>query len=722
MRTQRTNVHLRALRSCTSALALALAAISCSSDHHESEDGTSTKQPLQGGTVDPIDRLPVVDSMKAVETFLEKLPTPTAAGENVAIHLKLPPPQNAQLNGSLVRVLGEPSAPLVVWNSDMLARIGQIRKSPGAQFFTAFLKLDEAEIQRRLDTEKSVGTTNSPSSRTLIFRGRTPIAITTGVRFDAATFFNGGLVALGPCPIKPASVLARWNESLLITNTAVVRDTSRTNDACFGGGNPNGVWTFKHLMAEMANGSGLSTHDFVLRWLSMWLNPYVVNGDTLPARTQMFNQVIKPWATASGVVATLSVVGSTNVLSLSGPLNLNIAPFRLSAIVNRIDLGATVNGPSGYGGGTTSEPLDAGELRFVFGVQNLSTCSVLPFSVITEYGVPITGCDAVRNWAIKWTQLNNPAFAAPFSAAWRAHLESLTESVVLHGAAPAKGNQNAINQVRTNEIALSSPWELREFTLTNENPMANTNPPINGPLRAHTVALTPNDTVFSPTPNAVTDQFVLNTVLPTVPPVVPTLPADCSASYSMPGWFLGGPFRGGNAFTAPPTHWNAALGVLDNRKICARHEFSLNTCNGCHFGDTSTAFLHVNPQVMPATLSNFLTGGGGVWVVPDSQFGAPNWTFADLARRYDRLYKIACTTCGSRHGTAASFVDRVAQLNRVVPIDPIGPTSTQFGIGPVTDQAIFTRLLQERASFVDLKTSESVELDGFVRRVETFVH
>src|SRR6185369_15790560 len=86
--------------------------------------------------------------------------------------------------------------------------------------------------------------------------------------------------------------------------------------------------------------------DFVKDWLSLWLNTYVVNTDADPARTQMFTQVIQPWAVASGVTATLVTNPLTGVKSvtLTGPLDLDIAPFRLLGIVNRIDLGATASG------------------------------------------------------------------------------------------------------------------------------------------------------------------------------------------------------------------------------------------------------------------------------------------------------------------------------------------------------------------------------------------
>jgi hypothetical protein len=471
-------------------------------------------------------------------------------------------------------------------------------------------------------------------------------------------------------------------------------------------------------MSEMANGSGLSTHDFVVSWLSRWLTPYTVNGDTLPARRQMFNRVILPWANRSGITATLTRRG----LSLSGELDLDLAPFRLSAIVNRIDLGATVDGPSGYGGGSTTQPLDAGELRFVFGVQDVDTCNMLSFSVIFEYGVPITGCRGVRDWALEWTKLNDPGFAPRFSEAWLAQLESMTESVVRAGAAPAKGNGNALNQIRTNEIALASPWELREFVLGDEDPVLDVTTPANGALQPHTVAMTPDDGVFTPSPHPTTDAFVLDDVLDSVPALVPTLPDDCSASYAVPGQLAGAPFRGGNAFTLPPTHWEADVDPTDNREACARHQFSLNTCNGCHFGDTDTFFLHVDPTVMPAALSNFLTGGGGggVWSVPDPQFGTPSWTFADLKRRFDRLYDIAlCTSCGGLVG----FDPRILREMELVPIDPVGPViRVPFEVGPIEHIETVARLLEGREKFLNKDNVSDLALEGAVHPAQTFVH
>ncbi|RKH92568.1 hypothetical protein D7Y04_42575, partial [Corallococcus sp. AB038B] len=164
---------------------------------------------------------------------------------------------------------------------------------------------------------------------------------------------------------------------------------------------------FSHLIKEMAQDSGTTAEDFVMKWLSNWLNDYTVNGDLVQARQNMFSEVIQPWATASGQVASLVFNTSTNKwqVSSTGPLNLDIAPFRLLAIVNRIDLAGS---SGGYGGSST-----AGELRFVFGMTKPTnwgagteaTCNLKLFTTIIEYGVPRTGCQQVIDWARDWAQL-----------------------------------------------------------------------------------------------------------------------------------------------------------------------------------------------------------------------------------------------------------------------------------------------------------------------------
>ncbi len=683
------------------------------------------------------DELPTVKAIEAAEVFVQKLPQSTKAGENVAVHIRLPEPDNKELSESLVRVVGDPKSPLVLFRTDALVELGQLKQSPGKEFFTTFVKLNADELKKRGAIEAQLGKTKTPAQDRIVFDGRTPIAITTGIKFDFDIFDGGGPVALGPCPVQPLSEPARWEEALMITDLQVVQDPDRTNDVCDpGADNPDGVWTFKHLMREMATGSGLSTHDFVVAWLSTWLTDVTVNGDTLPARTQMFDQVILPWANASGISASLAVDGT---LTLGGELDLDRAPFSLSAIVNRIDLGATATGGGGYGGSSTSQPTTAGEMRFVFGVQNLDFCNQLPFSVIFEYGVPISGCSNVKQWALDWTSLSDPSLAR-FSDPWRDRLEDLSQAVVVAGAAPGKGNDNAINQVRTNEIALFGQWQFREFTLSTEDPSTDIDTPASGPLRPHTVAMTPDDTEYDDFADSRIDDFVLfdtalggpGRVRDTVPATVGTIATgpgpvltDCSANYAVPQKFNGDEFRGGDAFTGAPNHWRVdAANPGDLADVCAREQFSLNTCNGCHLGDTSTGFFHVDPQSKPAFLSNFVTGGpAGIWSVPDQQFGAAvaNMQFNDLDRRHNRLYEIACAQCGSRFDVSPAIFDHMVELAGVVPVET-GGIKPPFPVGPIKDIGVVKQLLSATAQLKNPKVSQELELGKLVRKRETFVH
>jgi len=703
--------------------------------------------PTKGEEV-PASELPQLDAQDDARTFVQLLPKPTPNGQNLAVHVELPPPTNPELQDSLVRVLGERDNPLIMVRSDVLVELGRIPESPGPKFFTALVTLSDSEIERRKHAEDSFANFEGEvSDKRVVFSGRSPVALTQGLPLDLEKLLGGGLVALGPCPMMPTSELARWEESLVVTETDVVHDEDRTNDLCHpGNDNPDGVWTFKHLMEEMATGSGMSTHEFVVHWLENWINPDTVNGDNLPVRMNMVNLVVAPWAALDGLSVNIVTIGGRERLQFEdnfgnpAELDLDKAPFRLSAIVNRIDLGGTATGSGGYGGASNSVPTDAGELRFVFGVQN-SNCGALPFSVIFEYGVPINGCNDTRDWAFEWTKLNDPSFATRFDDDWRDHLESLTESVVVHGAAPTKGNQNAINQVRTNENALNFQWEFREFTLSTEtltnNPTTDVDSPVNGPLRPHTVAQTPNDAdtpgviVFDATGDPTVDDFLFNVVLPGTS-TTGVLPGPCSASYDLTGLHTDAnnttwQFRGGNAFTAPPTHWRGSMNFSDADEACARHQFSLNTCNGCHFDDTGTFFFHINPQTDPAQLSDFMTGGAGLGSVlhsvPDSQSGlVPDWTFNDLHRRFERLYEIACAACGGISVVSPTIVDLIAEQIGFAPIDPlIGKPPVP--VGPITEFEQVKVVLELADELVDLdQKKHSVELDRLVRPTQRMVH
>jgi len=407
-----------------------------------------------------------------------------------------------------------------------------------------------------------------------------------------------------PIPISPVGISAavRPERSLLITDPAVVNDSTRTYDPCTNSGNPNGVWTFNHLMREMAN-TYVAPSTLTEHWLRQWTVNQNINGWTVPARAAMDARILAPWP------------------RVGGALDLARSPFKLVAIVNRLDLGGG-RGPSGYASG------NAGELRFVFAAvdRTSGTCGVRPFLVIFEYGVPHSTCDAVRTWARQWLDLSAPSLVLG-SPAYNAALANLTQQVVVRNAAPRKPNGSAINQIRTNEEWLRYPWELREFHLMGSGPSANR-------LQGQPTALTPGD-AHNDTP-VLRDFINANT------------PAILANTYGVPLTFPAAstPFLGAFPWisTVPNAYWRAA-GIGDNE---ARHTFSLNTCNGCHGRETNTGFAHIREN---GALSPFLSTGMSVpstpYGVSDPVSGASR-QFFEILDRSQRLDSTANQACLAR--------------------------------------------------------------------------
>jgi hypothetical protein len=403
---------------------------------------------------------------------------------------------------------------------------------------------------------------------------------------------------LRPGQVVPLSRIGTWRrvipeKSLVITNLRVVENGARTFNPCTGAGTPMGRWTFGYLMTQMANQpvTGINPSTFTRNWLNKWMTNQTINGWTVAQRQKIQTLVIDPWVAASGGPGM--------------PLNLSIAPFKLLAIVNRVDLRNNTT----YGGG------NAGEGRFVFGLIDRTgrggtapytstgarNCRETQFTVIFEYGIDRRSCEAVRDWGRQWHNLRNYALG---SFAYNNALQAITDQFTTAGVAPHKPNGSALNQLRTNEVELllgvsTNPiWELREFKIGGE-------PPVNpGQLEEVTVKMTPdlslNQTAL------VTDYVNQNTVdILNQTDVVPEI-------------FQGLPFLGGSAL-APRnptaavdvnTHWNNPPGgpFIVNRQ--ARHEFSLDTCMACHTGETNTVFTHIKPAPFgtEAGLSGFMNG------------------------------------------------------------------------------------------------------------------
>ena len=396
--------------------------------------------------------------------------------------------------------------------------------------------------------------------------------------------------------------------SLMVTDPSVVQDPSRTIDPCTGTGDPNGKWTFKHLVTEMVAGTGVDPADFVEQWLLLWDSNQTVSSGFVASPRPMKARVLDPWP------------------RVGGKLDLDKSPFRLAAIVNRIDLGDNLV----YGGGS------AGEGRFVFGVwdRTAPNCQLMPFSVIFEYGVTRGGCHDVRDWAKQWVALSSMPIGTP---AYNQALELITEQFAKAGAAPDKPNGSALNQLRTNENALNVLWELREFHIDKASHL----------LFEDTTKQTPDETLN----NSAAVASYVNTNAADIKLDKHVVPDHFPAAAN--------PFMAATSRASPGqtnTHFSAP-GIADND---ARFHFSLNTCTACHIRETSTngfpggntSFLHVDPRPMPAALSRFLTGSTPTISDSPDPFpvsdpvGPPTpHLFNDLDRRRQKLAALAGSNC-----------------------------------------------------------------------------
>ncbi|HTS10625.1 MAG TPA: hypothetical protein VMH00_00775 [Candidatus Limnocylindrales bacterium] len=418
-----------------------------------------------------------------------------------------------------------------------------------------------------------------------------PAAIKEAVRLKRPFRIPIGVLGGVPITVDPS-------RELMITDLSVVEDPTRTFDPCTGAGSPMGAWTFGKLMTDMANGT-VDPAKMVEDWLKLWTADQTVNSFVVPNRSTGINNLL---------LSTWKRTGS-------GELDLSQAPMRLLAIVNRIDLRQNVF----YGGGS------AGEGRFVFGVLDPNTCSSLPqFTVILEYGVPKSGCAAIHAWAQQWHALGSIVLGTP---AFNTALQNITDVFAGPNANPAKPNGSALDQLRTDEVALAFPWELREFHLD-----------------ASTHEFDEATVKQTPAPSFNGGSTLTNYINANQSAIL-------AGTFVVPDDFPGtSPFLGANAPNGPPTvFWNGTPAAASND---ARQQFSVNTCNGCHGGETQTPFLQIHPRAAGtvAQLSLFLLGNGTLTspntiTVPDPVVTSTIRSFGDLLRRQQDLDSLLGTTC-----------------------------------------------------------------------------
>lgn len=424
--------------------------------------------------------------------------------------------------------------------------------------------------------------------------------------------------AFGPVKVNcPAgSPLAYdWHKTLMITHLSVVQDATRTWDPCDpANGKKMGVWTFGYLMSNICNQAATSIHpgDFARDFMRTWEFNQTVNSDVVSARPDIKTRVVNDWlakSAANGFPA--------------GRLDLSIAPFRLCAIVNRVDLRS--NTGFTYGGGSSvSNPCEpicrGGEGRFVFcAVDVANNCLSLQNLIIFEFCVPGDTCSQQKAWGAKWAALDALPFGAP-AGPYNTALAAITTQFTAMNAVPSRPpNKSGINQIRSNEIGSGQPWELREWRLSVSGSDA-------GFLRQATVVNTP-------------DASLNGTVVIGRTPVTKINPAPAPFN----------PYLGG---TAPePIVWNDGGAPSLNM-----HKFALNTCNGCHTAETGTSFTHVGCRdfnsFLEAPLSGFLTGIIGLADPRGLASGPPPlppYSFADMDRRVIDLDELVNCPCNPFH-------------------------------------------------------------------------
>jgi len=498
-----------------------------------------------------------------------------------------------------------------------------------------------------------------------------PIETLKTVTFDEGSFNKFLPVPVNPLIITPQAAALTSpcglptiinQQSLFVTDLSVVEDPARTYNVVSGAGNPTGVWTFGTMISNMTGGL-VTPSALLLSWFNNYMNTVVVNGQTIQPRVNFLADVIAPWEVAAGAATSRAAVTATNWLGLWNTIPnavlLKTAPFKLTAIVNRIDL----VGNTGFGGTLA----DAGETRFIFtlidpdtgdpvngGLGNGGFITGQPplqigdeapptdfldwhgMNIIFEYGnVQGTLCSLI-NYAQAWESLSALTFP---STAYNAALENITDQVTSLNANPGNVNGSAIDRIRTNERIndVSSPtsvplweqsdWEFRQFQLDASSHLFDqvplTNTPVNsanainnnGPIGATntdidypsfpgafppTIAFTAADQnnlmdwIFSSASN-IADIQAGNVNVPVVWGGSPLLSGAGRVDFEYLHYldlnWNSNDINFQNYIAMPG---NAVSGGAQYKLI--RQQMSLNTCQGCHAGETKTMFTQVQPM------------------------------------------------------------------------------------------------------------------------------
>jgi hypothetical protein len=527
----------------------------------------------------------------------------------------------------------------------------------GDGVFSAFVKEDIPRLTALL-TEKNAEL-ESKKRMVTQFAGRSMVTNQVPL-IDLRAFASRQAISIGSGVATANVTLPVFNQlsgnSLMIKDLAVVADPTRTFKPCAPtSGNPNGVWTFKSLMTNMANTSatGVSVDDFVKSWVNNELfaeKSIASSGDitTLPIRDNLTSTpgskktFISAWLQNSGFAVNAANIANWQVLLTN---KLEFFPVRLMAIVNRLDL----RGNFGYTGNGNS----GGEGRFVFCFIDAACTANQKMTIILEYGIPITNCSALQSYAQQWYNLKNLTLG---SAAYNTALEAVTNVFTNLGAGGStKANSSALNHLRTNEFIMA-PWTIRDFEINSTSHKFQLIHPEKEPMSEA------NSTVGPNLPAKISSLIAFaNSNATTI---------ETEGNYTMPT-----DIKSVDARMPSPSYIWSNAGITSD---LARHKLSLNTCSGCHAGETQTFFTHIFPANFGTAvpLSSFLTGLGadanstdndadpiGAFWISDPAgrpTGLPTQRgFNDLFRRANHLDAFITSSCNVR-GTVIGLADALS--------------------------------------------------------------
>jgi hypothetical protein len=510
------------------------------------------------------------------------------------------------------------------------------------------------------------------------------------MQFNLVSFNNGTEVNFEPAllSIQDCNTDLLKQNSLFITDLAVVEDPARTykmetpNNPNItdvpARGNPNGCWTFGQMIKNIANEplSGVSAKAMIKAWMKSYLvtqnistvgNTLLTNigpgFEDLQKRPMALRHLIAPWiarvhpngATLPNVEDILSSGGTSQSAEFNAWMSnwenwyddcdendlLQNAPFRLMAIINRIDL---------RGKAIFAEQINnAGETRFIYtlidpntgmppehdniqrnyGPASPGATDWVGMNVILEYRNPIHNMCALQQFGWQWANLSDLTLG---STQYNDALQVITDRVTSAGAAgSANLNGSALSQMRTNEKIFDEQpiaplifetdwsipdWQLRQFELNATGmlvPALCTNTPAffknlaDGGLVAGNVA--DNLNINNGSANSQLVDWVYNS---------PTRRQRVAhGTHTLPSDFIFGSATVGREFVTyfgidwsdvPEAVWpNKAsydpLIALSGQQLTdaqqakeIRHQLSLNTCYGCHSGETKTNFTMVYPR------------------------------------------------------------------------------------------------------------------------------